>query len=67
MRSKKLTLNLKEFTVIAGKYEKGYSDDENIKYISELMTLDAAIIKAKEYIASPFCFIEYRSARLQLN
>ena len=67
MHSEKLTLNLKEFTVIAGKYESGYGDDENIKYTSDLMTLDAAIEKATEYIHYPFCFIEYRGTRLQLH
>lgn len=67
MHSEKLQLNLKEFTVIAGKYESGYSDDENIKFTSELMTLDAAIEKAKEYMHYPFCFIEYRDTRLAVN
>lgn len=66
MHSEKLTLNLKEFTVIAGKYERGYSDDENIKYTSELMTLDAAIEKANEYMTYPLCFIEYRGSRLKV-
>jgi len=56
----------KDFTVIAGKYERGYSDDENIKYISEPMTLDDAIEKAKEYMNYPFCFIEYNDHRLQV-
>ncbi len=66
LHSETVTLELKEFTVIAGRYESGYSDDENIKYSSELMTLDDAIEKSKEFITYHFCFIEYHGERLTL-
>lgn len=59
-------MNGKEFTVIAGKYELGYSDDENITYTSEPMTLDEAIEKANEFITYQFCFIEYNDTRLKV-
>ena len=65
LHSETVTLELKEFSVIAGKYEQGYSDDENIKYSSELMTLDDAINKSKEFITYGFVFIEYHGEPLQ--
>jgi len=64
--SETVTLELKEFTVIAGRYEQGYSDDENIKYTSEPMTLDDAIKKAIDYVTYPFCYIEYHGQRLSV-
>lgn len=46
----------KLYTVIAGKYE-GHGD-ENIKFISHPMVLDAALELAQQYEDYPFCYLE---------
>lgn len=52
------------FIVIAGQYETGYSDDENIQFTSEPVTIDEALALACQHRHRPFCFICYGDNRL---
>lgn len=55
----------KPFQVLAGKYEAGYSDDENIKYSDELNTLDDALTAYSQVNDYPWARIEYRGWKIE--
>lgn len=59
--------NGREFGVIAGKYEDGWENNENIKYADDGLTIDEAIAKAKDMESYPFCYITYKNARLNVS
>lgn len=59
--------NGREFGVIAGKYEDGWENNENIKYADDGLTIDEAITKAKDMESYPFCYITYKNVRLDVS
>lgn len=56
-----------DFGVIAGKYDAGYEDDENIKYADDGLTFAEALQRASDMANYQFCYITYKDHRLSLN
>lgn len=56
-----------EFGVIAGKYEDGWENNENIKYADDGLTIDEALAKAKDMESYPFCYITYKNVRFAVS
>lgn len=52
-----------EFIVLAGRWDDGH---ENIKFISEPMTLDDALVEYQLHAGYPWRCIEYKGTRLEV-